>query len=90
VYYLHVLHCLDYNYSSGSDSVTIAIWPVSPYLIVLNILNQTMACTTSIHSNQDSLWLKYALAFLTFSQALLMSTLSSEFSKAANLFEILT
>jgi hypothetical protein len=44
-----------------------------------------MNCASSIHNKLDTLW----LIFL-YSQALLISTSASKFSKAANLFEILT
>jgi hypothetical protein len=64
------------------------IWLVSFDLMVLNILLQTMRYAALIHNNLYSFWQKFYI--LTVSQVLLISTSSSIFSKAANLFQIST
>jgi hypothetical protein len=82
--WLQVLRCSDYPHIFGVDPVTAAVWLVFFLLIVLIIFCRTMAYAARLS-------LVIILIFsLTISNALLISTSSCKFSKAANLFEIST
>jgi len=88
--WLNVLHFSDYLHLFDLDSATIEIWPASFHLIDLSTLHQTMVYAVQIQNNLLFLVESFILS-LIISEVLLMSTLLSyNFSKGANLFEILT
>ena len=71
------------------DPPTNAFQPAAFDLRIVNILHQTMDFTASIHAGLR-LSLADVLIFSLFSQDLFIFSLSRKFSKAKNLFEILT
>jgi hypothetical protein len=69
----------------GSDPVTIAVWLVSLYPVIMCIHRRTVVLPASVHSN--SLWQKCSYSLLIVSKTLLISISAPHFSKPANLFE---
>jgi len=55
----------------------------------VRILHRTMVCVASIHTDLDCFLAEVFVFSLVFSQALFMSSLSFNYFKAANLFDIL-
>jgi hypothetical protein len=57
--WLHILYCSDYAHLFCLNPGTTSIWLVSFDLVILSIINRTMAYVSSVHNNLDSLWQKF-------------------------------